>query len=1326
VTAEPDIPTASLRARILEQKFRILGEQLRFATSGSFIAAVTLVILLWGKSDHTILMTWLLVIICLMVVRVVLYSRIRQARQAGEPLTSFGHYLTALMVIYGLVWGGLPFQLLKPESNFIIAASLCVTIGVTAGALGSLAILRPAFWGFIITALAPIAIRFFSFGIFDFVIGGCLLIVFAVILMRFGVSQERILVDQIRANIAKDDLITTINQSRIDEKRTQEQVKAMLDSSPAGISIISSDGLVIYVNGNFMDMFGFRNADQIVGLSPVVCFVDPTDFAQVNDVISDFGEVSRFKVRQRRFGGHDWWCLLDMRPIVFNGSPAFISWRYDITNRVRIEEEALANADFLSLTLETIDQGVLVVDKAEQIVLFSSHACALTGVTAGFLENRPTLSALYERQKANGEFANVPTELCDHLANRAQLPSDGDLRSIEWQRADGSWVLESCHRNSQGWLVLTFQDITNLKLVEADAVKKARLLQLTLDNMGQGLTMYDQEWNLLVRNDRYRQHFDLPQKVFQTATNFDEIVGETLRRDYGDAELTARLKAVRQPSRMKEPWRRTFTRPNGRGIDLLSLPVPEGGFVVTSTDITERLRIEAEAVAARDAAEAAAQSKANFLATMSHEIRTPMNGVMTTAEILAQTPLDGEQQELVVRLQQSAKILLTTINDILDFSKIEAGKMSLDEVEFDPLDTIDQSLTLFQPVAEEKGLKLIFKPETPLPLHLIGDVGRFRQLLINLLGNAVKFSAKGHVVLSVNSESVSPDRAQLRISVRDTGIGISEAQMDALFDPFHQADASISRAFGGTGLGLAICKRICDLMGGEIGVSAVEPPDHGAHFWLDLPFKLSTNTDLDPQALEETDAFLDGRRIWFLGYQAEEVDGIRHMIAALGGTDHWVPVEAFATMSSKDIGAEAIDAVICDAQMGVDAFRVVDRVVAEASQKIPTILTVSAQHLNLWRAANMALNKAFDVQAIMTLPIEMRQLRQNLHLLIAGEGREIRPDISLYARNKIPRERFQAPSIEQARQHGTLILVVEDNEINQFVIGRLLDRLGLAFELAVNGKDAIDKIAANDYGIALVDVHMPVMDGFEMVTIARQRDFRSAQGAPLPILALTADVMVSVERSCLEAGMDGYLRKPIEVEKLLEAVSQYIPQALKIRQKLPIHENTDLDDGEIEQRSRGKRTRDKKPAPPSVPHFSPENAKTITNADNSDIDIFAEIDPNVFNPSQLAVIFENFDSHALGFLENAMKELDTKIKQLKTAAQTHDYKVTGQIAHELKSVSAMIGAAQLQDVMAAIQEHSESRDRGALQQIMPSLSETHQDLTAAYSMLMRRLHALVP
>ena len=188
--------------------------------------------------------------------------------------------------------------------------------------------------------------------------------------------------------------------------------------------------------------------------------------------------------------------------------------------------------------------------------------------------------------------------------------------------------------------MLTFQDITDLKLVEADAVEKARLLELTLDNMGQGLTMYDQDWKLLVRNDRYRQHFDLPQEVFKSAKSFDDIVGPTMRQDYGESEWRERLQAVRSPRRMKETWRRSFTRPNGRGIDLLSLPVPGGGFVVTSTDITERLRIEAEAVAARDAAEAAAQSKANFLATMSHEIRTPMNGVMTTAEILAQSPLD--------------------------------------------------------------------------------------------------------------------------------------------------------------------------------------------------------------------------------------------------------------------------------------------------------------------------------------------------------------------------------------------------------------------------------------------------------------------------------------------------------------------------------------------------------------------------------------------------------------------------------------------------------------------------------------------------------------
>ena len=937
---------------------------------------------------------------------------------------------------------------------------------------------------------------------------------------------------------------------------------------------------------------------------------------------------------------------------------------------------------------------------------------------ADFLDARPTLSALFDRQHAHGEFDAVSADVLARLSSRSRFKGDQTAATIERQRGDGSWVLESCHRNDQGWLVLTFQDITDLKLVEADAVEKARLLELTLDNMGQGLTMYDQDWKLLVRNDRYRQHFDLPQEVFKSAKSFDDIVGPTMRQDYGESEWRERLQAVRSPRRMKETWRRSFTRPNGRGIDLLSLPVPGGGFVVTSTDITERLRIEAEAVAARDAAEAAAQSKANFLATMSHEIRTPMNGVMTTAEILAQSPLDDEQQQLVLRLQQSAHILLTVINDVLDFSKIEAGKMTLEAVAFDPLEIIEQTMTLFQPSAEEKDLRLILRPETPLPLQLTGDVSRSRQLLINLLGNAVKFTAEGQVTVAVRATSDESGNLTLCVTIRDTGIGIAAEQMETLFDPFRQGDASISRAFGGTGLGLAICKRVCELMGGRIGVRSPNPTDQGATFWFELPFKQNN------LALDTPSDWLKGRQVWLLGYQAAEVDSLRLMIAPLGGDITWFAEDEIDAAMRDLAKPGGVDVIICDAQMGISAVAAIDRKFAKSRQNIPTILTVSARHLSRWRNTDMAANQALDVRNMISLPIEMRRLRQYLHAIINESGAERQENIA----GKVTKNRawgsYTAPMIDVARQAGVLILVVEDNEINQFVIGRLLDRLGFAYELAESGEKAIEKLSAGSYGLALIDIHMPVMNGFELAKLARRQGLRNLHGDRMPIVALTADAMVSVEVSCLQAGMDGYLRKPIEVEKLLDLIAQFIPAALQLR------ENLDPDAGSG---AGPKLPSSRRRVRPAVVAATAEASLPVGHADTAvvsnaaiemdDLDIFADIDESILNPAQLAMIFESFDGQALDFLEKVMQNLNENITALYAASQAEDSQEVRRIAHDLKAISAMAGASQLQEMAISIQSCVDSSDGTTVATVLETLPAAHDNVTQAYTLLTQRLNA---
>ncbi|TAD90324.1 MAG: hybrid sensor histidine kinase/response regulator [Alphaproteobacteria bacterium] len=530
---------------------------------------------------------------------------------------------------------------------------------------------------------------------------------------------------------------------------------------------------------------------------------------------------------------------------------------------------------------------------------------------------------------------------------------------------------------------------------------------------------------------------------------------------------------------------------------------------------------------ARDRAEEAAKAKAAFLATMSHEIRTPMNGVMAMAEILDETALDTDQRGMTKVIRESATALLTVINDILDFSKIEAGRLDIERLPFDPSDLIESVADLLAPKADEKRLILMVLIDPAVPSEVMGDPNRVRQILLNLVSNAIKFTEVGRVVLRATVVGQGSE-ALLRIAVEDTGIGLSLEQQAKLFQPFTQADSSTARKYGGTGLGLSIVRRLAELMGGEVGVAS--EVGAGSCFWCQLPLGDGAAPTTPAVAIADLAAIL-------VALPPAEEEAVRMVLAAAGIDSVTVladPAQALNLAPPPD----ARTVVIVPGDL---PDRPVQRFLAEAARiGITQVVVVAARG----QAAALDGSAGIPAGRLVTAPVRRQALWRAVAIAV---GREAPPRAG--AGRIATGQVWRAPARAAATEAGALILVAEDNATNQRVIRTLFDRLGLVYDIASDGRQALTRFQQDLYGLVLTDFHMPEMDGFELT--AALRDVEAKGGLPrTPIVALTADALPGTEQRCLDAGMDGYLTKPIETAALISLLERLLPAAFALRQPL--------------------------------------------------------------------------------------------------------------------------------------------------------------------------------
>ncbi len=530
-------------------------------------------------------------------------------------------------------------------------------------------------------------------------------------------------------------------------------------------------------------------------------------------------------------------------------------------------------------------------------------------------------------------------------------------------------------------------------------------------------------------------------------------------------------------------------------------------------ELTRRREVEHALEDAKQAAEAAALAKGEFLAHMSHEIRTPMNAVIGLTELLINTDLTDEQRDFVETLQSSGETLLSIINDILDFSKIESGRMEMEHEPFELVPTLEETVGLFRSQADQKGLALTFSVAPGTPPAFQGDVTRFRQVVSNLLSNAVKFTERGEISLSFSACHLDHRRCEIQGAVRDTGSGIPPEKHHRLFQSFSQVDASTTRMHGGTGLGLAISKRLCEMMGGTIWVDST--PGKGSTFYFTVQLDL-------PREQEPSDHVLDGRRVLIVDDNEVNRKILVEQVRAWG-------VKASATAKPDEAlewvrCGDPFDAAILDMDMpvlnGLALAAELQRL--RPATVLPLILLSSIDQRALSLSGTHGARVETTFAGVLTKPLKASELHDILATLFAHS-----------------RDQQATPADDPPAEIRPLrLLVAEDNPVNQKVVLKMLERIGYHADLAATGREALERVrSGGDYDVILMDVLMPELDGLETTRLLRESP---PPGRRPHIIAMTANVLQGDREKCLAAGMDDYLGKPLR-EKELRAALDRVP-----------------------------------------------------------------------------------------------------------------------------------------------------------------------------------------